>query len=615
MLGSKKDKKTLTNAEIRMVKYFRVRPDRAAEILLRVDFLPFQRLLVLIAWYFPFALNILTRGAGKTFMLAVLALLRAILYSNQKVGLLAASYRQSKMIFAEMERIYMKSPILRAMTVKPPVRGTDLCYFNLKNGSEIQALPLGDGEKIRGARFYYIVLDELAQIPEAILNIVVIGMTATKQDPIKNARLTELKKRLKKEGKVISRSIELVSELTKNYIIGCSTAFYQFNHLFQMLKNYIRIIKDHVKADNDLDLWKLYSVYKLSYHMIPEGFMSIESIMMAKEKMSSLEFKMEYECLFPADSGGFYPAQVVLNAYVHDKKIHFELSGNPEAAYVLFIDPARTSDNCTFAINKILSTTDVTRFACVGVEAIRGRKFQEAAARIRDICRRFNVVRISMDRGGGGLAIKDLLNDPDKCPEGEELIWDYEDPASYLDEEMKFRKPGKYILHLVTFNPAYLTEANHGLLSSLERKEYVFPTPLGPEDLMNKTQAEADELEDMETEMMSAKNEIINIVMTSTPKGSPHWDTPSKGQRKDRYTAILGGCKECKDFIRPEVNEDAGIDLPAGGWAGKISSKDPRELAVLAGDISESGIKVQIAQARGKNVLRAKKISDIAKLS
>jgi len=609
------ERKGLSESEIRMIKYFRIRPDRAAEMLLGIDFLPFQRLLIFIGWYFPFVLNILTRGAGKTFMLATLALLRAMLYSNQKVGLLAASFRQSKLLFAEIYRIYMKSALLQGMAEKPPVRGTDLCYFNLKNGSEIQALPLGDGEKIRGARFYYIVLDELAQIPEIILNIVIIGMTATKQDPIKSARMEALKKRLKKEGKVPSRSIQLVSELTKNYLIGASTAYYQFNHLFKMLKNYIRVIKDKVIAENGMDLWKLYAVYKLSYKMIPEGFMSIESIMMAKEKMSSMQFNMEYNCLFPAESGGFFPAQIVMNAYTHNGQIHFELAGDGNAAYILFCDPARTSDNCTFSINKILSTTEATRYACVCVEVLQGRKFQEAMERIRDICRRFNIVRIAMDQGGGGLAIKDLLNDLDKCPEGEELIWDFEDPASYLDEEMQFKKPGLHILHLVNFNPAYLTEANHGLLSSLERKEYVFPTPLGTEDLMNKGEKEAEQLENVETEMLVAKNEMINIVLTRTPKGSPHWDTPAKGQRKDRYTAIMGGCKECKDFIKPENSEEVTIDLPTGGWAGKASLSTKKELGVGAADLTQGGIKFSEAAERRKRLVYAKKLSEIAELN
>lgn len=608
----------LSSAERRMIQYFRIRPDRAAEILLGIEMLPFQRLALLIAWNFPFSLFVLTRGAGKTFMLALLSVLRAVLYSNQRVGLIAASYRQSKMIFAEIERIYNKAPILQSMSIKPPVRGTDMCYFNLNNGSEIQALPLGDGEKIRGARFYYLVLDELAQIPEDILNVVIIGMTATKQNPIYNAKLVALQKRLAIEGKSQQEGAEnIANELTRNFVIGASTAYYQFNHLFKMLKNHVRIIREKVKGD-DLqgELWQMYAVYKLSYKMIPEGFMSLESIAMAKEKMSSMEFNMEYNTIFPSESGGFFPANIVVNAIDYSQKVRYEIVGDTNSAYILFVDAARTSDNCSFGIAKILSTTDSTRFACVCMEVIQGRKFQEAAARVRQVCRRFNIVRIAMDIGGGGLAIKDLLNDSDKCPVGEELFWDMDDPNSFLDKEMKFPKPGKLIIHMVSFTPQWLSEANHGLLSSLERKELVFPTPLGVEDLANKSDKQVEELENAEEEIQHAKGEIINIVMTKTPKGLPHWDTPSNKQRKDRYSAVLGLCQECKEYIRPNVaDQEVRVELPSGNWAGKGTSGALSKELGLAGDISDAGVKQRIVSERRKSLITSKKLSEIASLN
>jgi hypothetical protein len=251
------------------------------------------------------------------------------------------------------------------------------------------------------------------------------------------------------------------------------------------------------------------------------------------------------------------------------------------------------------------------------MEVIQNRKFQDAASKLRDLCRRFHVVSIDLDSGGGGLAIKDLLNDPDKCPEGEELIYDIEDPDSYLDKDMKFPKPGRHILHMINFNPSYLAEANHGLLSSLERKEYVFPTPLGTEDLFNKTEKEAEELEDQETEILATKNEIINIVLTQTTKGSPHWDTPQKRQRKDRYTAVLGGCKACKDFIKPESKSESTLELPTGGWAGRVQGKlDKNKDAMLAaGELEGGDRKSRLAHERKNSLAYSKTLSELAELN
>jgi len=45
--------------------------------------------------------------------------------------------------------------------------------------------------------------------------------------------------------------------------------------------------------------------------MLPEGFMDLSMIKMAQRKMSSYEFDMEYRCIFPKDSDGFFKASIV----------------------------------------------------------------------------------------------------------------------------------------------------------------------------------------------------------------------------------------------------------------------------------------------------------------
>jgi hypothetical protein len=568
----------LSTAERRMIKYFRIRPDRAAEMLLKIDLLPFQRIQILMAWYFPWTLFILTRGAGKTFTLAVISLLWAMLYQRQKIGLIAASYRQAKMIFAEIDRIYYNAPILQAMSVKAPVRGTDMCYFHLLTRSEITALPLGDGEKIRGARFYRVVADELAQIPDMVLNVVVFGMMATRQDPVKQARLAKVRKKLGVDENVPSAA---------NYFIGASTAYYQFNHLYRRMMESIDIINNKRVVEGKA-IWENYSLCKLSYDMLPDGFLSIESILMSKQQMSSMQFDMEYNARFPTESGGFFPARIVVNAVSVDVDIHIELNGDPRFPYVLFIDPARTSDNCTFAIAKLLGTGTRARYAAVRVVAIRGKKFQIAAALIWSLCRQYNIVRIGMDSRGGGLTIKDLLNDKAFCPEGSDLIWDYEDPASYVDgDQRRHPRGGRHILHMVDFNPRWISDANHGLLASFESQEFVWPLPLGIEDLTGKSDAEAEELEAAEVEIQETKSEIITIVMTPSGRGTPHWDTLTSGQRKDRYSAILGLCQECKEYMKGSDIRNVEVELPTGGWAATLSHEN---IGLEAADLSTATV-------------------------
>jgi len=91
---------------------------------------------------------IMTRGGGKTWMLALYALLRALFEQGTKIVVVGAAFRQSKLIFEFMEQFWRQSPILRHIVGsgkhQGPKRDIDRCNFYVGE-SEIVAIPLGDG--------------------------------------------------------------------------------------------------------------------------------------------------------------------------------------------------------------------------------------------------------------------------------------------------------------------------------------------------------------------------------------------------------------------------------------------------------------------------------------
>ena len=102
----------------------------------------------------------------NTFTLGTLATLSCLLYPGYRVGLIAPVFRQSKMIFAEVEKLYDQSSILREACAKKPTNASDRSFLKFKSvagktPSYIEALPLGDGNKIRGSRFYLILVDTM----------------------------------------------------------------------------------------------------------------------------------------------------------------------------------------------------------------------------------------------------------------------------------------------------------------------------------------------------------------------------------------------------------------------------------------------------------------------
>lgn len=144
--------RSLLSDEKRMelMNIYRDNPAAAARDLLGVELAPHQRVMLKSMWDCNNVIVILTRGAGKTWSDAVFAVLRALLFPGEKVGIFSSSYRQAKFVFDEISKLYDISPILRDSCEKKPTKMVDMCYLQFKStgnrpGSIIHALPLGDG--------------------------------------------------------------------------------------------------------------------------------------------------------------------------------------------------------------------------------------------------------------------------------------------------------------------------------------------------------------------------------------------------------------------------------------------------------------------------------------
>ncbi len=116
--------------------------------LLNINLMPFQVTILEELWNRKFPMLIATRGGGKTWILSLYAMLRAIFHQGSKVVVVGAAFRQSKLLFEYMEQFWRAAPILRNMVGggkhQGPKRDIDRCNFYIGD-SEIIAIPLGDG--------------------------------------------------------------------------------------------------------------------------------------------------------------------------------------------------------------------------------------------------------------------------------------------------------------------------------------------------------------------------------------------------------------------------------------------------------------------------------------
>jgi hypothetical protein len=494
-----------------LIKYYRTDPVLAAYDLLKVDLAPVQRLILRDMWFKNFTITVMGRGGGKTFLLGVNAALHALLYPGYRVGLIAPSFRQSKMVFSEVEKLYQRSSILREACDKRPTRGSDTCFLRFRgtdrsNGSYIEALPIGvDGAKIRGSRFYLIQIDELAQMPPDIIDLVVRPMAAVSLEPMMRVRERERQEELIRRG---FASEEDFIDQAANKMIMTSSGFFKFNHMWDRMKSYWRAIKE--EGENTK-----YAVHQVPYQLLPKGFLDEENIKEARRTMSSLEFMMEYEAAMVSDSDGFFKASMLENCTM-GSGFSICLTGKPGKEYVLGIDPNQGgAAACGLIVIEMGSPHKI-----VYVEELKKKTTQDMVKHIQSLTDSFNIVRIFMDSQGGGKPIRDLLQ------EG----YNGHEPILDMDDETSVGKSGKRILRLVNPTTTWISDANFDTLALFENKELLFPAlPLSSDPIAEK----------LYEEVRVLKSQLLNIVVTQTPRGATHFDTPKKGQNKDLYSALI----------------------------------------------------------------------------
>lgn len=525
-----------------LIDFYRRNPCIAAYDLLRVDFAPIQRIIFEDMWFRNYSITIMGRGGGKTFMLGTLAALSCLLYPGYRVGLIGPVFRQSKMIFAEVEKLYAKSSILREACEKRPTRGSDAVYLKFKSvggmsGSYIEGLPLGDGGKIRGSRFYLICIDELAQVPDKILDMVVRPMGATTLEPMENVRRIERQKELIALGQATEDDFE---EDTVNKMVMTSSGYYKFNHMWRRMKDY------WTQMDKDGDDKSKYVVHQVPYWDLPEGFLDKDNIDEARRVMSNAEFRMEYEAAMISESEGFFKASL-LEACTIDSGFSIETKGKVGAQYIVGVDPnqAGRTSSCGVCIVKLGTINKI-----VNVLELKRETTQDITKAIQKICTDYNVVRIFMDKGGGGKAVCDLLEDG----------YDgYEPIIDRTNKDHEYMK-GRHILEMVNFNPAWISDANFTTLALFEDKTLRFPEP--PVSTLVDLDALAYE------RVRTLKSQLLNIIVTQTSSGLLHFDTPKKGQKKDLYSALILAAHGVRMFEK-EMNPEPEPVLYNSGFMRK----------------------------------------------
>jgi len=417
--------------EEELVQFWREHPIEAQKDLIGYNLNWFQRIMLRQFWDHKFNLWVQGRGCSKTFMMAICFSLWGILYPGWNIGVIAPVFRQANFVFDEIDKIWHKSPFFRSSTKGPISRTMERTILRFTNGSFIEALPLGDGTKVRGRRYRLLGIDEYAQTPEHIIKQVV--------GPFLTIKLGGY----------------------ENKLLRASSAYFKHNHLWPL---YVKHRIDSIEKPN------LYTVLEFNYKDILADTVNLDyqvDMDMIQEFMDIMtedEFAMEMLAKFPSGSMGFFSHQLLDSCIKRQYPFEIELEGEPGCEYVMAVDAARKTDNFAITIVKLKGT----KKQIVRVIAHRNISFQEMVHVIRDTYSKFNVVSLIIDEDGGGMAIRDLLREKGKSKDER-----YAMPLIELDADPSV--DGMRIVKLMKFSMPSKSRIYHRAKAEMEQGRVQFP--------------------------------------------------------------------------------------------------------------------------------------------
>lgn len=553
------------------------------KVLLGVDIHVMQGVFLQQLWSHKFPMLVGSRGLGKSFILAVYALLRIILLRNRKVIICGSGFRQSKIIFGYMEVIRSNSPLLKQIIPQDNIHHENDGYKMTCGDSFALAIPIGTGEKIRGLRANDVIADEFASVPVEIFETVIQGFAAVASSPtLQAAKIAQ-----RKFAKVIGFEFDEDEEhYYGNQIIVSGTASYSFNHFSQYHDKYKKFIKSrgHKEKIKDIvgDEWenfeyKDFCIMRIPVDMLPEGFMDAAQVSRARATVNNGIYQMEYGAVFSSDSNGFFKRSLIESCVVRDgddviqpdgtvipsSDAFFEakLTGDKHKTYVMGIDPAMASDNFSIVILEICKNVRKVVYCWTTNKdehinklklglVTENNYYAYCARKIRGLMVRFNITDIAIDIEGGGRSVMESLNDVNLIRPGESPLWPYID---FTKPEETDAYTGLHIIDVVRFvREDWTTKANHGLKKDMEDKVILFPffdaISFIDAEFKSYSSDNEDTLEKVIEEIEELKNELSTIVVSQTPTTNrERWDTPEiklpnskKGRaRKDRYSSLL----------------------------------------------------------------------------
>ena len=564
------------DAKYELYKFLRNNITFTTNLISGVDLFPFQHMAIKGMLETDYFLGIWSRGMSKSFSTAIYAFLDAIFNQGVQIGILAATFRQSKMIFEKIEDIARK-PEAQFLSQCITKKSKKNDQWTLEIGeSKIIALPLGDGSKLRGFRFHRIIIDEFLLMPEQIYNEVILPFLSVVQNPTERERVAKLEDELIAKGKMKEEDRQL---WPANKLIALSSASYKFEYLYKVYETFEDLI---INAKEHKDDHAHRIIMHFSYDVTPKALYDQNLINQSKQTMSQSQFDREFNAIFTDDSSGFFKTSTMAACTIKDGEDPcLEIKGDRDSKYLLAFDPswAESESSDDFAIH-IFKLNDTTKTGTlVHSYAMPGLKMNDHINYFHYLLTNFNIVAIVGDYGGGVQFLQGA-NASQQFNESKinikEITTNFDDLENYQEAlreaKSQYNVDNKTICVLRKPTSDWIRRANELLQANFDHKKIWFGSrpldknyhlqikknipvedlkfmPNQKEILGNNKPTTIDFIDHQYDMVNYTKNQCAIIQVTSSPQGSQTFGLPLNLRRqtgpgkarKDSYSALVLG--------------------------------------------------------------------------
>ena len=488
---------------------------------------------------YDYIMFIMCRGLGKTFLSMLALVIYALLYPSSKIGIIAPSFRQGKILIQEKykDELSVWSPFLQGEE-KSFVCNNAKARIEFFNHSFIEAFPVGVGSgtnaasKIRGARLNVALVDEGVYVPEEIIENVLIPMLIVKS------------------GYEVGKKDD-DSDISNKLIIT-SSAGYRFNHLYS---RYCKWTQEMIKPDNTK-----YFTMTLPWKVgVAVGLFKEDFIMQQKANMVQERFDQEYEGIFSKLVDGSWVSYTDLQQCSDLYKI--ETSGVEGYEYIMSLDVARVEggDNTILDVFKLHWCKDHVECDFVYTVSMNGETFENQAKVVRQTLKKFpNTIKIFMDVMGVGKGTADELAKP--YYDEESGIW-YPPIIDMNNEEQVSKIPDGIQL---IYGIRATAEINHNMgmaIKTFTQKRWLHMYNMAADE-QRKVDLTSDE-DRLLLEAEETRLEILNI-QNKPISNSTFIKFFSRSGRKDRWSAMCMALYGAQLLAKERFEKDNEMEFLVG---------------------------------------------------